>query len=198
MTSSICGTRNCRVDMKDKFVIAVTGSPGTGKTEFSSILSKKLGAKLIDLNSFIREKGIYKLTKNGEMDINLNKMRSEVAKLIRESSGPIVIDGLQSDLLPTKYLTHIVVLRTRPKILQRRLKARGYSPEKIRDNVESEALSIILWEAVQRHGMDKVYEINTTGISASKAVKLFLDALSGRILLKPGKIDWLEEFFMKS
>jgi adenylate kinase len=77
------------------------------------------------------------------------------------------------------------------------LRARGYPDKKIQDNVEAEALSIILWEAVQRHGLDKVYEIDTTGISTSKAVKSFLNALSGKISLKPGKIDWLEEFFMK-
>jgi adenylate kinase len=183
--------------MKDKLVIAVTGSPGTGKTKFSRALSKKLGATLIDLNAFVREKGIYRLTKDGEMDVDLNKMRSEIAKLVKESSAPIVIDGLQSDLLPTKFLTHIVVLRTRPRVLQRRLRARGYPDKKIQDNVEAEALSIILWEAVQRHGLDKVYEIDTTGISTSRAIKLFLNALSGKISLKPGKIDWLEEFFMK-
>jgi adenylate kinase len=80
-------------------------------------------------------------------------------------------------------------------VLEKRLRKRGYSAKKIKDNVESEALGIILWEAVKNHGMKKVYEIDMTKMKAQKAVKLFLDALAGKISLRPGKIDWLEEVF---
>jgi broad-specificity NMP kinase len=52
-----------------------------------------------------------------------------------------------------------------------------------------------LWEAVKIHGAKKVYEIDTTKLKAQTAVKLFLRALAGKISLRPGKIDWLEEVF---
>jgi len=41
-----------------------------------------------------------------------------------------------------------------------RLEARGYSEEKIRENIEAEALDVILVEAFE--WCEKVFEINTT------------------------------------
>jgi adenylate kinase len=76
-----------------------------------------------------------------------------------------------------------------------RRRARKYSGTKLRDNLEAEALSIIIWEAVQEHGIDRVYEIDTTRTKVTTAVKLFLKALTGKASLRPGKIDWLEEFY---
>jgi adenylate kinase len=181
--------------MPERFVVAVSGTPGTGKSAFARALARRLDARLIDLNALIRKKKIYKLDANGTRVANLRKMQAEFSKMIKKIPGNIVVEGLLAHLLSAKKLTHVVVLRTRPRILERRLRARKYSGRKLRDNIESEALSIILWEAVQAHGMDKVYEIDTTKLQATAAVKLFLDALAGRRSLRPGKVDWLEEVF---
>ncbi len=178
-----------------RMVIAVSGTPGTGKSIFARALAKKLGAQVIDLNALIKKKRIYRLDVDGTKIANLPKMRKEFVRTIRASRGPVVVEGLLAHLLPKRYLTHVVVLRIRPKILERRLRARKYSKAKIRDNIESEALSIILWEAVQAHGMGKVYEINMTKLKPDAAVKLFLDALDGKVSLRPGKLDWLAEVF---
>lgn len=178
-----------------RLVIAVSGTPGTGKSIFARALAKKLNARLIDLNALIQRKKIYRLDVDGTKIANLPKMRNEFVQAIRTSRSPIVVEGLLAHLLPKKYLTHIIILRTRPRVLERRLRARKYSKAKIRDNVESEALSIILWEAVQAHGLDKVYEIDVTKLKPGAAVKLFSDALDGKVSLGPGKVDWLEEVF---
>jgi len=178
-----------------RLVIAVSGTPGTGKSIFAQALAKKLNAKVIDLNALIEKNRIYRLDVDGTKIANLPKMRKEFVRAILTSRGPIVVDGLLAHLLPKKYLTHIIVLRARPRVLERCLRARKYSKAKIRDNVESEALSIILWEAVQAHGLGKVYEIDMTKLKPGAAVKLFSDALDGRVSLRPGKVDWLEEVF---
>ncbi|MCK4405797.1 MAG: AAA family ATPase, partial [Hadesarchaea archaeon] len=44
-----------------RLVIAVSGTPGTGKSIFARALAKKLNAKVIDLNALIRRKKIYRL-----------------------------------------------------------------------------------------------------------------------------------------
>ncbi|KUO39929.1 MAG: hypothetical protein AVW06_03190 [Hadesarchaea archaeon DG-33-1] len=178
-----------------RLAIAVSGTPGTGKSIFARALAKKLNAQVIDLNALIERKKIYRLDVNGTKIANLPKMRKEFVRAVRTSRSPIVVEGLLAHLLSKKYLTHIIVLRARPRVLERRLRARKYSKAKIRDNVESEALSIILWEAVQAHGLGKVYEIDMTKLKPGAAVKLFSDALDGRISLRPGKVDWLEEVF---
>ncbi len=178
-----------------RLVIAVSGTPGTGKSIFARALAKKLNAQMIDLNALIRRKKIYRLDVDGTKIADLQKMRREFVRTIRASRGPVVVEGLLAHLLPKRYLTHVIILRTKPKVLERRLRTRKYSKVKIRDNVESEALSIILWESVQAHGMGKVYEIDMTKLRSDAAVKLFSDALDGKVSLRPGKVDWLEEVF---
>jgi len=179
-----------------RLVIAVSGTPGAGKSIFARALAKKLNAQVIDLNALIQRKKIYRLDVDGTKIANLPKMRKEFIRAIRASCSPIIVEGLLAHLLPKKYLTHVIILRTRPRVLERRLRARKYSKAKIRDNVESEALGIILWEAVQAHGMGKVYEIDVTKLRPGVAVKLFSDALDGKVSLRPGKVDWLEEVFL--
>lgn len=178
-----------------RMVIAVSGTPGTGKSVFARAIARKLGVQVIDLNALIKEKKIYKLDTDGTRIANLPKMRKEFVRAIRDSRGPIVVEGLLAHLLPKKYLTHIIILRTRPKVLERRLRTRKYSKAKTRDNVEAEALDIILLEAVQVHGVSRVYEIDATKLKPGAAVRLFLDALAGKISLGPGKVNWLEEVF---
>lgn len=176
-------------------VIAVSGTPGTGKSVFSKILAEKLDAKLVDLKRLIEKRKIYALDADGTKAVDVPKMRKEFARDIRSLRGTVVVEGLLSHLLPKKYITHIVILRTRPQVLEQRLRARKYSEKKIRENVDAEALDIILWEAVEVHGVDKVHEIDTTNLEAAKAVEVFMRALEGRVSPRPGKIDWLEEHF---
>ena len=175
--------------------MAVSGTPGTGKSVFVRTLAKKLDAQLVDLNALIKKRKIYKKDADGTFIADPIEVRAEFARLIKSLRGPVVVEGLLAHFLQPKYISHVVVLRTKPSVLEKRLRKRGYFLKKIKDNVESEALSIILWEAVKIHRVKKVYEIDMTKLKAQSAVKLFLDALAGKISLIPGKIDWLEEVF---
>lgn len=174
-----------------RLVVAVTGTPGTGKSRFSSELSRRLGARLVRLNELVEEKGAYLLDEGGEKVVKMREMVEAFREILREEEGPVVVEGHLSHLLPTRCLSHVVVLRTRPRVLERRLRRRGYPQEKVRDNVEAEALDLILWEAVRRHGK-KVYEIDTT--RRRNPVLLFLKALRGEEELRPGRVRWLREY----
>jgi adenylate kinase len=178
-----------------RLVVAVSGTPGTGKSVFARALAKKLDAQLVDLNALIKKRKIYKKDSDGTLIVDPQNVRAEFARLIKSLRGPVVVEGLLSHFLQPKFITHVVVLRTKPSVLEKRLRKRRYSSQKIKDNVESEALSVILWEAVKIHGVKKVHEIDTTKLKAQATVKLFLNALAKKISLRPGKIDWLEEVF---
>lgn len=177
-----------------RLVIAVSGTPGTGKSAFARALAGKLGARLVDLNALITKEKIYSLDTDGTKAIDVKKIREAFKRDISASAGPIVAEGLLAHLLPKGIVTHVVVLRTNPKELEKRLIARGYSEKKVTENVEAEALDIILWEAVHAHGLAKVYEIDTTRSKAPTSVKLFLRAMKGEVSLRPGRVAWLENY----
>jgi adenylate kinase len=178
-----------------RLVIAVTGTPGTGKTTFSRALCKHLSAELFDLNQFIVSTGIYRLDDEGTKVVDIRKMRSGFRKVIRDLQGHIVVDGMLSHFLPNDVITHVVVLRTHPRALEKRLKRRGFGGKKLEDNLEAEALDVVLWEAVENHGISKVYEIDTTKASVERCVRDFMSAMAGKKDLRPGRISWLGEYF---
>ena len=79
-----------------------------------------------------------------------------------------------------------------------RLKTRGYSEEKIKENFEAEALDVILVEAFE--WCKKVFEVNTTGKSIED-VGRDVEKITDHILsgneeeipeYKPGSIDWID------
>ncbi|KXB02771.1 hypothetical protein AKJ43_00615 [candidate division MSBL1 archaeon SCGC-AAA261D19] len=181
--------------MQKNNVIAVSGTPGTGKSDFAQYLVKELGAKLISLDEIIEESGAYELDPDGTRVVDPEDLCEDIKRVIAREDRPVLIDGLLSHLLPTEMISQVVVLRTNPEVLEKRLRKRGYSEKKLQDNLEAEALGIILWEAVYKHGIDKVYEIDTTQKTTSDAVNVLKKALEGEKSLKPGEIDWLEEFF---
>lgn len=177
-----------------RIVVAVGGTPGTGKSVFARALANKIKAQLVDLNAIITEKKCYTPDADGTKVVDVLEMRKVFARALRAYRGPVVAEGLLSHMLQRKLITHVVVLRTSPEVLKKRLSARGYHEKKTRENVEAEALDIILCEAVEAHGIDKVYEIDATKLKPNAAVKMFLDALSRKVSLRPGKISWLEEY----
>ncbi|MFP8958235.1 adenylate kinase family protein [Natrialbaceae archaeon A-CW3] len=137
--------------------VAITGTPGTGKTTASSLLESRLeGFDVVHLNEVLEREGLYT-----EVD---EERESKVADL----------DGLaawlegRDDVLVESHLAHhfeadrVAVLRCEPSQLETRLRNRGESTAKARENAESEALDVVLAEAVDIHGQDAVYEIDTT------------------------------------
>jgi adenylate kinase len=186
-------------------LIGLTGTPGTGKTSVSSLLEKKRNWKVIHLNDLIIEKHLYTETDEkrdsviADMELVQHYLkeaseRNEL-KWVQEEKNEIVI--IESHL--AHYITDIViVLRVCPPELKTRLETRGYSEEKIKENVEAEALDVILVEAFE--WCKKVFEINTTGKSIEE-VGQNIEKIIDNIFIgneeelseyKPGSIDWID------
>ncbi|MFB6068967.1 MAG: adenylate kinase family protein [Halobacterium sp.] len=131
--------------------VAVTGTPGTGKTSTTTHLDESV----LHLNDAVREHGLW-----SERDEERDSLVVDL-EAVREWLGDW--DGVvESHLAHHLDADRVVVLRCRPEELERRLEERGEAPEKARENAESEALDVILSEAVRAHGEASVYEIDTT------------------------------------
>ncbi|MBU4245685.1 MAG: adenylate kinase family protein [Nanoarchaeota archaeon] len=168
--------------------IALSGTPGTGKTTVAKILARNLNYSLLSLNEFAKS---HKLTlgndkKRNSVIVDVSALKKEVAQM----EGNIILEG---------HLAHFcdadiyIILRTNPKELRKRMKTRVWSEEKIRENVEAEIMNICLDEAVELHGK-AVFEVDTAKKSAEEVAKIIEEIIAGKKREKyaPGKIDWTE------
>jgi adenylate kinase len=88
----------------------------------------------------------------------------------------------------------VIVLRTAPWELRARLMKKGFSDAKTSENVEAEALDVVLIEALDLH--DLVFEVDTTGRGAGEAAMDVLKILGGETAeYAPGGISWLNDYF---
>lgn len=176
-------------------LIGLTGTPGTGKTSVSRLLEKKRGWKIIYLNALIKEEHLYsEIDKERDAVIaDLDQVQKRLAEIPKEENVTIIESHL------AHYITDIViVLRTYPPELQKRLEKRGYSERKIKENAEAEAIDVILTEAFE--WCEKVFEVNSTGRAVeetAKDIELIIDSiLEGREdklqEYSPGSFDWID------
>ncbi len=163
-------------------IIAVSGTPGVGKTTVSKLLSERLGYEYVSVREFALMKGAGEIV-GDEVEIDVDKLARLVEK---EFSGKdVVIDGHLAHLLPADV---VIVLRLHPSIVAERLKERGYPPEKLSENVEAELVDVILVEAVE--GNENVLEIDTTGKSPEEVVDEVLSLLNSGVKKRVGVVDW--------
>ncbi len=164
--------------------IAVTGTPGTGKTSACALLKD---VTVIDLRKVADEhaEDFTYDKERGSIEIDPKVMK----RFIPKAKGTIVLEGHISHLLSPDIA---IVLRCSPKVLAKRLAKREWSKEKIQENVEAEAVDVILIEALD--SCKKIFEIDTTKMSAKKVADAIASIISGeRGKYRPGDIDWSAE-----
>ena len=85
----------------------------------------------------------------------------------------------------------VVVLRCNPNELKSRLNSRNYNDEKIKENLEAEALNIISDEAIEQYGEDNVFEIDTSTNEINNCAEMMVDIINGNIKSNK-RIDYSE------
>lgn len=155
--------------------VGITGTPGTGKTS----VAKELDKRVISLKDFAKEKSSGEEI-NGIFEIDIERVKAELPE-------DYWIEGHLAHKLD---LDHCIVLRTDPEKLKKRLGSRDYSQEKIDENVEAEAMDLILTEAVERH---KVYEIDTTAREPGEVAEEIMESVNNR-KERYGVVDWSDYF----
>ena len=164
--------------------IALTGTPGTGKTTVARLLPYRV----IDINALVRGGlNFGPDPERGCLEADMDALAGHLKSL--DCKETVILEGHFSH----HFADWAIVLRLSPAALRTRLEGRGYSQSKIRENLEAEALDVILVEAVDM--CRRVDEIDTTGRSAAEVAAMIEDIIEGRLHLPPGQADWLEEFF---
>ena len=163
--------------------IAVTGTPGVGKTSVSKELAALLKCAYIDLNRYAENAGFVTGT-----DAARDSKIVDTAKLSKvEFPEDCIIDGHLSHFCDADV---VVVLRAKPDVLRRRLGVKGWSKKKVDENVEAEFVGVCSVEARELHAA--VVDVDTTKLDAKKAAR-FIATLVKSKRFRSESIDWLEE-----
>lgn len=181
--------------------VAVTGTPGTGKTTATD----RLNETVVHLNDTVREQaggdagdaaasetgGGLVAGRDDERDsliVDLDAAAELVDERVAATDGPVVVE---SHLAHRLAADRVVVLRCRPDVLEDRLLERGEAPESAAENRESEALDVVTGEAVERHG-DAVYEIETTEATPDETAAAIEQVVAGEREPAVGTVDYIE------
>lgn len=195
-------------------IVALTGTPGTGKSTVSKLLRNKK-YKVLGLNDIIKLENLTlghdAARQTDEVDLErLNHYLTENLKpsyrnekdnkqgtISKKKSDNIVgnsifLEGHIAHLLPLVDL--VIILRCHPTELRKRLTNKAWAENKIHENLEAEAVDSILIESMERFNQDNVFEIDTTHLKPSEVMEGIINILKGNVKgFEAGRIDWSEE-----
>ena len=175
-------------------IVAITGTPGVGKSTVSKILAHKY--YVIDIHSYAEEHSLFEDydKEAGSYDVDVERLNDSI---MSEDFGDkiVFLDGHLSHFVDCD---KIIVLRCDPKILYERLRSRGYDDKKVKENVQAEVLDVILSESVDS-GID-TYEFDCSKLTPEETADrieriIILDEVDD---VTPGSVDWsreMEEWF---
>ncbi len=171
--------------------VFITGTPCTGKTTVSEILSDKLGCRLIKINDLAIENDfILGIDEDkGYKVIDIDALDGKVQEIISNADGLVVFEGHLAHLCSGA--GKVIVLRVRPEILRTRLEARSYSDAKIRENLEAEAMGVCTAEAYDFYG-EKVFEIDASDLTVDEIVSELSDVIFDKKTSCVGQIDFMD------
>ena len=168
--------------------IAVTGTPGTGKTSIC-----RLSESTVSVADLAAEAdAIGKVDdSDGAAPIDIEKLRQFLAtKWAQPAEETLLIDGHLSHLLP---IDAVVIIRCDPRILGERMAARGWSESKVEENAEWELLGGA-WSELEEWSGVPILELESTNVPPAS----LFQAIWGwaGVAFKPDSperpIDWVE------
>ncbi|HTT16366.1 MAG TPA: AAA family ATPase [Thermoplasmata archaeon] len=165
--------------------VALTGTPGVGKSTVARRLPPPLRA--VEVAELALATGTGRRAGRGVV-VDLPRLRRALGRSPAWARADVVVGHL-AHLLPVRAA---IVLRCHPRALARRLRrARRGAPLQRAENVASEALDLVLAEAVGA-GL-RVYEIDTTGVRPAEVAREVARRVRTRGRSRFGLVDWLAD-----
>ncbi|MHA1709561.1 MAG: adenylate kinase family protein [Candidatus Baldrarchaeia archaeon] len=178
----------------ERKVILISGVPGTGKTTIAKALVKRLDAQYVSIADLVVKYRLYTEYDKERLCyvVDTKKLRHFLKNIITSSSKTLVLDTHVVEGVPADLIDVVIILRTRPDILEKRLIEKGYSRKKVLENVQAEILASCTCEALSIFDKNKIFEIDTSSIDVNSVIENILNIIRGEgSQYRIGKIDWL-------
>ncbi len=175
-------------------VIAISGTPGTGKTAVGRALATRIDAEFIELGQVVKDQQFHhgEDSSRSTLIADTDELQDYLVSQFQQTKKQFVVVGHFADLVPKEYLAVLIVLRCHPITLMQRLAARQWSSKKILENVQAEILGTCISDGLGQHSRDRIFEIDTSDSSVEKEVATIEAILAGSGKeYAIGKISWL-------
>ena len=176
-----------------KLRFVITGNPGVGKHTSAKIIAERMDAEIVDINNVaIDNNAIGKKTDHG-FDVDVKRLVKLLEKQLKAKGDLVIVGHLAPYVLKPAGFSLVAVLRRSPYELEKTLKKRGYSVDKVKENVASEVLGTSLYDSLKTFGKRKVAEFDTTGKTSEETADEILASLQKKPKSKAKLlgIDWL-------
>jgi adenylate kinase len=164
--------------------VALTGTPGTGKTTVAEQLEIHLG--IVHLNQRIEAEGLMT-----GVDAERGSWIADL-EAVRDRFGELEDVVIESHLAHRLDVDRVIVLRCAPDQLEQRLRDRGEPAAKAAENADAEALDLVLSEAVAEHGEANVAELDTTAASPATVARAVEAVLRGDRDPGVGRVSFID------
>jgi broad-specificity NMP kinase len=158
-----------------RLLVAVTGTPGTGKSRFAAELAKLVpGASLIEINDIVAQHHLYsRIDSHGSKIVRMAQLEKRLKDELKHRRGTTIVVG---HLIPEMGIRYDVCVVTRARLsrLMKVFAIRKYDMEKTIENLLAEALDYCGIRA--RNKANEVYEVMDD--KDRRAVMLYIRRIS--------------------
>ena len=139
--------------------ILVTGSVACGKTSLCARVSEVTGLRHIDVGSLVRDRALHcgwdeqHAAYTVDDDKLCDCLEAELA------TGGCIVDFHSTSTFPVRWFALVLVLRCSTHALHNRLTQRGYSTQKVEENMECEIMQVCLDEVREAWDERQVVEL---------------------------------------
>jgi len=168
--------------------LVITGNPGVGKHTIADEFLKNEDYDLIDINKIAIESNCVEKDEIG-IQVDVQNLKNDLNKIITKKS--LIVGHLAPYVVEKSNIGIVIILRKNPYKLEQVYKERGYSKEKIKENLGSEILGITAHDAISEFGTENTFQIDTTTKTPQEVVEKIQKIIQERD--NDDNVDWLLE-----